>query len=161
MNNKQRKTFDDFFNKNTINLKQFLSSYDFEVLKKLNIKVRCKKCSEFELGLIKGKMEEYYDIRWLYFKKDRSERLKDLEEKVKFEKELFEEGLINEVSKIKNLYDTGVKREQYEKTFEKIEILMQAVRIYKRLKKVEKQLPRKPTLLMTYRLLKLDRNAEE
>lgn len=147
----------DFY-KRYINLKKYLSFYDFKMLENLNIEVKNTKCSEFDLGIIKGKMNEYYDIKWIQFKTRTSieeERLEDFE----FEREVLEEsikdGYITHIEEIKSLDGTGVTREQFEKAFEKIERLKKATRIYRRLRLVKEELAKKPTLSSTYRLLEI------
>lgn len=158
-----KKSFDEFLNKKILNIKRYLSKIDFEVLDNLDIEWS-KYCTEADIKRIKGQLDEYYNIQWLQFKdltETEQDRLEHFESKVELENELFEKGIISEISTTVELEKTGVSREDYENVFTKIEMLEKSIWTYKRLKRIEDTLAVKPTVMRCYRLFLLSKKIED
>ncbi len=89
---------DDYHNKKYVNILEFLSREDIEIIKKLNIDVKEKKYTKYELEVLYLELLRYYD--------------EDIEQE--------ELELIKPLGIIKNLDETEVSREEYNELLEKI-----------------------------------------
>lgn len=142
---------ENYLFKKIVNLKHYLSTNEFETLKKLGIERRNTKCTKLELSLIKLELEEFYDIRWLLFK------TRTLEENVRL---VYLKNKYNKIPNVKSIYEINVTREEFENLYEKFEILEKATELYYKLKLIEKKLAKKPSVKTNYNLLVMARNTD-